>query len=77
MGVKGIGRRLLKLTGLDNVVYAVPYTRTLRRVAGLMRLEGRQLQEFQQQRLKEIVRYAYDNVELYHRKWRQSGASPG
>ncbi len=76
MAEKGITRRLLKLTGLDNVVYAVPYTRTLRRVAGLMRLEGRQLQEFQQRRLREIIRYAYDNVELYHRKWRQFGVHP-
>jgi phenylacetate-coenzyme A ligase PaaK-like adenylate-forming protein len=76
MGVKGIGRRLLKLTGWDNVVYAVPYTRNLRTVAELMRLEGHQLQQFQQQRLREIVRYAYDNVELYRRKWRQSGVHP-
>jgi len=76
MGAKGIGHQLLKLTGLDNVVYAVPYTRNLRRVSELMRLEGRALQQFQQERLKAIVRYAYDNVELYHKKWRQSGVHP-
>jgi len=76
MGVKGIGRRLLKLTGLDNVVYAVPYTRNLRRVGEFMRLDGHQLQQFQQQRLQAIVRYAYDHVELYRRKWRQSGVHP-
>jgi phenylacetate-CoA ligase len=76
MGVKGIGRRLLKLTGWDNVVYAVPYTQNLRRVGELMRLEGPQLQQFQQQRLREIVHYAYDNVEMYQRKWRQCGVHP-
>jgi phenylacetate-CoA ligase len=41
-----------------------------------MRLDEQQLRQFQQQRLKAIVRYAYDNVELYHRKWRQSGVHP-
>lgn len=76
MTVKGIGRRLLGLTGLDNFVYAVPYTRTLRRIGEFMRLDGRELQEFQQQRLRTIVRYAYDNVELYHRKWSQAGVHP-
>ena len=51
MGVKGIGHRLLKLTGGDNVMYGVALARSLRRVAELMQLEGHQLQQFQQQRL--------------------------
>jgi len=76
MGVKGIGRRLLKLTGCDNIVYGAALARNLRHVARLMRLEGHQLQQFQQQRLRDIVHYAYDNVELYHRKWRQFGVHP-
>jgi len=41
-----------------------------------MRLDERQLQQFQQQRLQTIIRYAYDNVELYRRKWRQAGVHP-
>lgn len=76
MKTKGIGGRLLKLTGLDNAVHAVPYARCLRRINGLMQLDERQLRQFQQQRLRTIVRYAYDNVELYRRKWRQAGVHP-
>ncbi|MGE5294046.1 MAG: phenylacetate--CoA ligase family protein [Solirubrobacterales bacterium] len=76
MTEKGITRRFLRLTGLDNIAYAVPYTRTLRQVNKLMQLDGRQLHEFQQQRLRTIVRYAYDNVELYRKKWQQFGVHP-
>jgi len=76
MGACGFGRRVLNRLGWDNIAYAAPYTRTLRKVGDLMRLDERQLQEFQQQRLKEIVRYAYENVELYRQKWRQYGVHP-
>jgi phenylacetate-CoA ligase len=76
MGMSRIGRRFLKLTGLDNAAFAVRYARSLRRVGELMQFDGHQLQQFQEQRLREIVRYAYDHVELYHRKWREFGVHP-
>lgn len=35
-----------------------------------------ELAEFQRERLREIVAHAYENVELYSRKWRQAGVRP-
>ncbi|MEN6578765.1 MAG: hypothetical protein ABFD90_20640 [Phycisphaerales bacterium] len=69
-------RNLLRRTGIDNAVLGVRYARSLRKAAEMMQLDERELREFQQQRLREIVRYAYDQVELYNRKWRQVGVHP-
>jgi phenylacetate-CoA ligase len=35
------------------------------------------LQEIQRKSLRRIVRYAYENVPLYHRKFDQAGVKPG
>lgn len=36
----------------------------------------KKLMEFQNKRLREIIRYAYDNVPFYHEKFRQAGLRP-
>jgi len=76
MGIHRIVRNLLRRTGIDNAIFGVQYARSMRKVGEMMRLDERELHEFQQHRLREIVRYAYDHVELYNRKWRQAGVHP-
>jgi len=67
---------VLKVTGIGDLINAVRYARAVRRVRELMRLDAAGLERFQQERLREIVRYAYENVEVYHRKWQRAGIRP-
>jgi len=67
---------VLKMTGIGDLINALRYARAVRRVRQLMQLDAAELERFQQERLREIVRYAYENVEVYNRKWRQAGIRP-
>jgi phenylacetate-CoA ligase len=69
-------KSIAKLTGIDNLISAVKYVRSLKRVQELAELDAHELQQFQLERLKQIVRYAYENVELYNKKFRHAGVSP-
>lgn len=67
---------VLRMTGIGDLINALRYARAVRRVRELMRLDAADLERFQQGRLREIVRYAYENVEVYNRRWRQAGIRP-
>jgi len=65
-----------RLTGLGDLVNAFKYARAVHTVEEIMQLDPAGRQRFQEQRLRELVRYAYENVGLYRRKWRQAGVHP-
>jgi phenylacetate-CoA ligase len=67
---------VLRLTGIRDLIHGIRYARTLRQTEVLMRLRPDELRRFQEERLRQIVRCAYDNVELYKRKWRRAGVHP-
>ena len=67
---------LLMLTGLGDLLNSIRLARTVRAVDAWMQLDGPTLERFQQERLRKIVAYAYENVELYNRKWRRAGVRP-
>jgi len=64
------------LTGLGDLVNAFKYGRAVRAVEEIMQLDPAGLERFQEERLHEIVKHAYDNVAVYHRKWRRAGVHP-
>jgi len=41
-----------------------------------MALDKNELERFQLERFKEIVNYAYENVEMYNKKWGETGVHP-
>jgi phenylacetate-CoA ligase len=57
-------------------INAARYARRSREVNRLMSLEPQALEPFRLARLREMVAYAYENVELYRRKWRRAGVRP-
>lgn len=69
-------RRLLRTLGIDIWINAARYARRARLVNELMSLDSETLKRFRLERLREMVAYAYENVELYRRKWRRAGVHP-
>jgi phenylacetate-CoA ligase len=67
---------VLKFTGLADLMNAFRYGRAVRAVEEVMQLDAAGLERFQEQRLREIVQHAYENVGLYHGKWRRAGVHP-
>ena len=67
---------VLNLTGIGDLVNAFAHARAAGMVEELMRLDRAGLERFREQRLREIVKHAYENVEVYHRKWRRAGVRP-
>jgi phenylacetate-coenzyme A ligase PaaK-like adenylate-forming protein len=50
--------------------------RYVKKIQDLLELEPEEIKKFQLERLKEILKYAYENVELYRRKWDEAGVKP-
>ncbi|MFC1813431.1 phenylacetate--CoA ligase family protein [Thermodesulfobacteriota bacterium] len=71
--MKNFFLNLADKTGLSK---ANQYAKNLRKVRKLMKLDKKELEQFQLNRLKEIVHYSYENVALYRRKWNAAGVSP-
>lgn len=69
-------KSLGQLIGINELLNAIRYARRLREVRQVMSLGRTELEELQLERLKEMLTYAYENVELYNRKWRQAGVGP-
>jgi phenylacetate-CoA ligase len=64
------------ITGLGDLLNTFPYRRAVRKVDSLMRLTPPEREAFQNERVRELVRYAYDHVELYRRKWDEARVHP-
>ncbi|HDM25549.1 MAG TPA: phenylacetate--CoA ligase family protein [Thermoplasmatales archaeon] len=47
-----------------------------KKIRSLIELNPEELKKFQLERLKKILKYAYENVELYRRKWDEAGVKP-
>ena len=67
---------VLKLIGLGDLVNAFKYARAVRMVEEIMQLDPVELERFRERRLREMVKYAYENVGLYQKKWRHAGVHP-
>jgi phenylacetate-CoA ligase len=68
--------RVLMMTGLGDLANARQYGRAVRRVQEVMQCDPPALRRFQEQRLRERVRHAYETVGLYRRKWSLAGVHP-
>jgi phenylacetate-CoA ligase len=69
-------KSVLRWSGVEELGNAVRYVRRRRRVQTLMTLAEQELEQFRLERLRAIVKHAYENVELYQRTWRQAGVRP-
>jgi phenylacetate-CoA ligase len=64
------------MSGLGDLANAFQYGRAACTVQEVMQLDAVGLERFQEQRLREIVRHAYETVGLYRRKWSLAGVHP-
>ncbi len=76
MSVEVRTRPFRERVGLTDLLRGIRYGKHRRRVRRLAAMTPEETEQFQIERLRDIVTHAYENVELYQRLWRRAGVRP-